>query len=139
MSYASLVIEWTATVFLLMEEKEKQIRVLYSKGFELKRLAVKAGEELERSKELCDKKQITQNQLLQVHHKQLESERALNNFLYNVLPGEEKIILLEINGLIRRLNDIIKKNEKLKAKLKQQKKSQIKKGTQYENVSIKNN
>jgi len=139
MSYASLVIEWTATVFLLMEEKEKQIRVLYSKGFELKRMAIKAGEELERSKELCDKKQITQNQLLQVHHKQLESERALNNFLYNVLPGEEKIILLEINGLIRRLNDIIKKNEKLKAKLKQQKKSQIKKGTQYENVSIKNN
>ena len=122
MSYASLVIEWTATVFLLMEEKEKQVRVLYSKGFELKRIAVKAGEELERSKELCDKKQITQNELLQVHYKQLEAERALNNFIYNVLPGEEKIILLEINGLIRRSNDIIKKNEKLKVKLKQPKK-----------------
>ncbi|HCY76956.1 MAG TPA: hypothetical protein DHV28_13630 [Ignavibacteriales bacterium] len=122
MSYSSLVIAWTATVFLLMEDKERQIRVLYNRGFELKRIVVKAGEELDRAKELCDQKQITQNELLRVHHKKLEAERAFNNFIYNVLPGEEKIILLEINGLIRRLNDMLKKSEKLNKKLKQQKK-----------------
>jgi hypothetical protein len=105
-----------------MEDKERQIRVLYNRGFELKRIVVKAGEELDRAKELCDQKHITQNELLRVHHKKLEAERAFNNFIYNVLPGEEKIILLEINGLIRRLNDMLKKSEKLNKKLKQQKK-----------------
>ncbi len=121
MSYTSLVVDWIATLYLLIEQKEREIRVLYSEGFKLKKVAAKTVKEFEDAKELHVQNKISQNDLLQKHLELVEAERTLNRFIYNELPRKGKEIQLQIDSLINNLNRLTKLKLKLDDKLKSQK------------------
>ena len=138
MSYTSLVVDWIATIFLLIEQKEREIRVLYSKGFKLKKEVAKAGEELDNAKELQAQNKTTEDEVFKIFLKYIGAREALGDFISNELPGKGKKIQLQIDSLIKNLNRLTKLKQKLDDKLKSQKSKNKTERHTNENVRTKN-
>ena len=138
MSYTSLVVDWIATIFLLIEQKEREIRVLYSKGFKLKREVAKTGEDLDNAKELQAQNKNTEDEVLEKFLKHIGALEALNDFIDNELPGKGKENQLQIDSLINNLNRLTKLKLKLDDKLKSQKNKTKTERLTNENVRTKN-
>lgn len=138
MTIDNWVIDWVATVFLLLDKQERQIRNLYDKGLKLKRVQKKAENKLKAAAELINQSKITKEELIKFELAHNEAARKLNSFMQLEFIPKEKEITLQLNSLTKHLNYVLNLKQRMHLKLTTQESTTKKKGSKNENVRIKN-
>jgi len=128
MTIDKFVIDWITTAFLLLYEKEREVRKLYNAAFALKRKVKNSANSLSKTTTQLIKNEITKEEWIKFNLEYNEAVRKLNFFLQYEFAPKEKEIRLQLDSLNKQLNDVLKQKQRLHLKLTTQKVQQKKKG-----------
>lgn len=121
MKIDKFIVDWAATAFILLYEKDEQLRRLRNKGMYLKRKVKRTGNRLVLAKDQLIKKEITNEEYISIERSHINALANFNVFIEIEFAAEDKEIQLQLNSVQKHLNDILSYKQKLHKKLTTQK------------------